>query len=114
MQAWRSYEGGNILQMIDTSIIETCDEDQALRCIHVGLLCTQAEASLRPPMSTVTLMLSSRFVMLPDPINPFFVSSISLSYGSGSLHCVSATTTSTASLTPLSNANASITHLVPR
>jgi hypothetical protein len=63
------------VQMIDPTIIETCDEEQALRCIHVGLLCTQADSSLRPSMSTVNLMLSSHSVTLPDPTKPAFVSS---------------------------------------
>jgi hypothetical protein len=72
MQAWRSYKQGNIVQMIDPEIIERCDEEQALRCIHVGLLCTQADSSLRPQMSTVTLMLSSHSVTLLNPTKPAF------------------------------------------
>ena len=54
MQAWRSYEEGNIVQIIDPTIIETCDETQVLRCIHVGFLCTQVKSSCHPPMSRVT------------------------------------------------------------
>eukprot|EP00253_Pinus_taeda_P001885 PITA_01885 len=74
--AWRSYDGGNIAQLIDPAIIETCDEAQALRCIHVGLLCTQPESHLRPLMSTVNLMLSTDSVTyLPDPTKPAFVTS---------------------------------------
>ena len=120
MQVWRSYEVGNIVQVIDPGIIETCDEKQALRCIHVGLLCTQAESSLRPPMSIVTLILSADSVMdLPDPTKPAFVSSHvfrnteSTSYG---LSHASASASSSAHtpLGPASNANASITELVPR
>eukprot|EP00253_Pinus_taeda_P004729 PITA_04729 len=73
---WRSFDGGNIVQVIDPAIIETCDEAQALRCIQVGLLCTQAESHLRPMMSTVNLMLSTDSVApLPDPTRPAFVSS---------------------------------------
>jgi len=72
--AWRLYEGGNCVQMIDRAIIETCDEEQALRCIHVGLLCIQVDSSLRPPMSTVTLMLSTDSdITLPDPAKPVFL-----------------------------------------
>jgi len=65
--AWKLYKRGDILQMIDPTIIETCDQAQALRWIHAGLLCTQSDSSLRPPMSTVILMLSSHSVTLPDP-----------------------------------------------
>eukprot|EP00253_Pinus_taeda_P032571 PITA_32571 len=74
--AWRLYKRGNIITMIDPEIIETCNDwEQALRCIHVGFLCTQAEALLRPSMSTINLMVSTKFMKLPDPTTPAFVSS---------------------------------------
>eukprot|EP00253_Pinus_taeda_P017183 PITA_17183 len=73
---WRLYKRGHMMDMIDPAIIETCsDQEQALRCIHIGLLCTQAEPSLRPSISTINLMLSTKLVELPDPIKPAFVSS---------------------------------------
>jgi len=67
---WNSYEQGKSesVQTIDPAIIETCDKEQALRCIHVALLCTQAD-SLRPPMSEVTAMLSNS-VTLPVATKP--------------------------------------------
>eukprot|EP00253_Pinus_taeda_P027955 PITA_27955 len=72
--AWRLYKRGHMMDMIDPAIIETCsDHEQALRCIHIGLLCTQAEISLRPSISTINLMLSTKLVELPDPIKPAFV-----------------------------------------
>jgi hypothetical protein len=67
IQAWKSYKQGDIVQMIDPEISERCDEEQALRCIHVGLLCRQVDSSLRPQMYTVTLMLSSHSVTLLNP-----------------------------------------------
>jgi len=118
VQAWRSYEHGNIEQMIDEAIIETCDEEQALRCIVVGLLCTQADSFLRPPMSTITLMISSHSVTLPDPTKPAFVSSVTqtTSSGSGLSHAsvTAHSSVSSASCHILSNADASITELVTR
>jgi len=117
MQAWRLYEQGNIVHMIDPTIIETCAEEQALRCIHVGLLCTQADSSHRPSMSVITLMLSSHSVTLPDPTKPAFVNtspnSKSTISGSGVSHA-SASASSASFHAPLSNADASITDLVPR
>eukprot|EP00253_Pinus_taeda_P027798 PITA_27798 len=99
---WKSYEAGNIVGIIDAAIIETCDENQAVRCIQVGLLCLQAESSLRPPMSTVTLMLSLDSITgIPDPTKPAFVSSD-----------VSPNTESTSA--SASNATDSINELVPR
>ena len=110
MQAWASYQQGNIVQMIDPAIVEACDEEQALRCIHVCPLCTQADSSLRPSMPTITLMLSPQFVGLPDPTKPAFVVSATpnRSTNSGSeLLCAPLAQV-------LSNADASITNLVPR
>ncbi|XP_057822153.2 cysteine-rich receptor-like protein kinase 6 [Cryptomeria japonica] len=41
---WRSYRGGNIVNVIDKAIVESFPNEQISRCIHVGLLCTQANA----------------------------------------------------------------------
>lgn len=35
---WESYKRGNVAEIIDPAIFETCDQGQALRCIYVGLL----------------------------------------------------------------------------
>eukprot|EP00253_Pinus_taeda_P018677 PITA_18677 len=113
MQVWKSYEAGNIVGIIDGAIIETCDEKQAVRCIQVGLLCIQAESSLRPPMSTVTSMLSLDFITdIPDPTKPAFVSShVSPNIESTSYGLTPASASASASA---SNATNSITELVPR
>ena len=89
-----------------------------MRSIHVGLLCTQADSSLRPQMATVTLMLSSLSVTLPDPTKPFFPNSVSpinsssSNSDSGSSHALFISPVVRA---PTSNAYVnSITELVPR
>lgn len=121
--AWRLYKRGDILHMVDPLIIERCNEEQACRCIHVGLLCTQADPSLRPQMSTVNLMLSSHSVTLLDPTKPAFVRSHAShsanSTGSGLSHSHATTSSSLSCHTPNlvappSNADASITELEPR
>jgi hypothetical protein len=127
MQVWRLYKQGNIIQMIDPTVIETCDQEQTLRYIHVGLLCTQADPSLRPPMSAISLMLSSHSVTLPNPTEPAFVwssvsqNSNSTSAVSGLSHASATTSSSVLSassqapiLAPLSNADVTITELYPR
>jgi len=95
--------------MIDPAVIESCgpDREQALRCVHVGLLCTQAKASLRPSMSTVNLMLSTNFVMLPEPTEPAFLSC-------GSATISSSAQSHTSGRAPPSNADASISELEAR
>jgi len=118
MQAWRSYEKGKSDEIIDLTIIETSDEQQVLRCIQVGTLCTQVDSSLRPPMSTVNHMLSSHALTLPEPTKPLFPNSVSRintesrSSGSG---LSQASFLSPLPPAPTSNAYAnSITELVPR
>ncbi|GLJ19715.1 hypothetical protein SUGI_0357180 [Cryptomeria japonica] len=71
--AWKLFQGGNTLNMVDSEA-SGVSEEQALRCIHVGLLCVQANATLRPVMSDVITMISSSSVTLPNPSMPAFVS----------------------------------------
>ncbi|XP_059076226.1 cysteine-rich receptor-like protein kinase 10 [Cryptomeria japonica] len=72
---WGSYREGNTINVIDKDILESVSREEVSRCIHVGLLCTQANASLRPPMSKVYAMLSNNFVgSLPEPTKPAYVS----------------------------------------
>ncbi|GLJ21211.1 hypothetical protein SUGI_0388550 [Cryptomeria japonica] len=73
--AWTLYKGGNILDMMDSRDLEAYPAEQALRCIHVGLLCVQDDAALRPAMSNVILMISSSSVPLPIPTKPGFLTS---------------------------------------
>ena len=55
------------------SMASDVNEEQALRCIHVGLLCVQSDAKLRPAMSNVVMMLSCSNAKLPNPSRPAFV-----------------------------------------
>ncbi|GLJ22406.1 hypothetical protein SUGI_0421780 [Cryptomeria japonica] len=73
--AWRLYKGGNIMSIVDSTVSERCPEEQALRCIHVGFVCVQADAALRPPISNVMMMISNSSVTLPNPTKPAFLSS---------------------------------------
>eukprot|EP01018_Ginkgo_biloba_P036584 Gb_17523 [translate_table: standard] len=70
---WRLYKRGQILDVIDEVVVRSCPEEQALRCIHVGLLCTQADSAARPQISDVILMISRDSVTLADPTTPAFV-----------------------------------------
>ncbi|XP_057822161.2 cysteine-rich receptor-like protein kinase 44 [Cryptomeria japonica] len=67
-RVWRSYIGGDIVDVIDNAIVESFSSKQVSRCMHVALLCTQEDASLRPPMPIVFAMLSNPDVAnLPYP-----------------------------------------------
>ncbi|KAF8414034.1 hypothetical protein HHK36_002033 [Tetracentron sinense] len=70
--AWRLWNEGNVLQLIDASLGKSCTETEVLRCIHVGLLCVQQRTDDRPTMSTVALMLGGESALLPQPKQPGF------------------------------------------
>ncbi|GLJ22413.1 hypothetical protein SUGI_0421890 [Cryptomeria japonica] len=68
--AWRLYRGGDVISMVESTIKESCPQDRVRRCIHVALLCVQEDATVRPAMSNVIIMLSSNAVTLPNPTKP--------------------------------------------
>lgn len=45
---------------------------QALRCIHIGLLCVQPDPDDRPRISSVVFMLTRGNMELPPPAQPAF------------------------------------------
>lgn len=51
----------------------------AIKVVHVGLLCTQEDPSLRPSISTALRMLVKDDEPLPPPSNPPFVSDTEIS-----------------------------------
>lgn len=58
--------------MLDPSFGDQFPESEALRCIHVGLLCVQQRPEDRPRMSAVLLMLDRETMGLPEPKQPGF------------------------------------------
>ncbi|THU64623.1 hypothetical protein C4D60_Mb01t28420 [Musa balbisiana] len=57
-RTWNLYEHGEIANIIDTSLTDDLDVDEACKFLKVGLLCTQDTVKLRPSMSTVVRMLT--------------------------------------------------------
>ncbi|PON33684.1 hypothetical protein PanWU01x14_350720, partial [Parasponia andersonii] len=47
------------LEFMDPVLKSSCPQNEFLRYLHVGLLCVQEDASIRPTMSFVALMLKS-------------------------------------------------------
>ncbi|EOY26775.1 Serine/threonine-protein kinase PBS1, putative [Theobroma cacao] len=70
--AWQLWNEGRGLVLIDPILDESCNRNEALRCIHVGLLCVQDRAIDRPTMPDVVSMLSNETVQLPAPKQPAF------------------------------------------
>ena len=54
-------------ELIDPMLSDSCNADEFSRYMHIGLLCVQEDASDRPAMSSVVLMLKSQNSFVPQP-----------------------------------------------
>ncbi|XP_047066486.1 cysteine-rich receptor-like protein kinase 6 isoform X4 [Lolium rigidum] len=69
---WEHWTAGSICELIDPGMGDTFSRSDALRCIHIGLLCAQGDPAGRPVMSSVIMMLGSDTVSLQAPPKPVF------------------------------------------
>ncbi|XP_019444518.1 PREDICTED: cysteine-rich receptor-like protein kinase 15 [Lupinus angustifolius] len=69
--AWRLWSVGKGVEFMDPILVKSCPKNQALRWIHIGLLCVQERPKDRPIMSSVIVMLGSA-INLPSPSAPPF------------------------------------------
>ena len=76
LQTWRYYDRGDLEKIIDSSLGDDLDVNEACRFLKVGLLCTQ-DTKRRPGMSTVVAMLKgeadlgTEVISKPDVIRDF-------------------------------------------
>ncbi|KAK2404982.1 cysteine-rich receptor protein kinase [Trifolium repens] len=70
--AWKLWKNGTPLELVDQTVTESYTPNEAIRCIHIGLLCVQEDPEDRPTMATIVLMLDSYTVTLPVPKQPAF------------------------------------------
>ncbi|GKV51586.1 hypothetical protein SLEP1_g58224 [Rubroshorea leprosula] len=70
--AWTLYESNQCLGLVDPTLVEF-DENEALRMIRVGLLCTQASPMRRPPMPSVIAMLAGDIEVSPVASKPSYL-----------------------------------------
>lgn len=63
---------GRAKELVDLNITESCTLDEALLCIHVGLLCVQENPDDRPLMSSVVSILENGSTTLPTPNHPAY------------------------------------------
>ncbi|KAL0688130.1 hypothetical protein Bca4012_087807 [Brassica carinata] len=68
--AWRLWSNGTPLDLVDPVIVDNCQRNEVVRCVHIGLLCVQEDPVDRPTLSTIVLMLTSNTVTLPVPRQP--------------------------------------------
>lgn len=57
---------------VDKMVVESCSLDEALQCIHIGLLCVQDSPNDRPLMSLVVSMLNNEAMPRLTPRQPLF------------------------------------------
>ncbi|WCJ20322.1 cysteine-rich RLK (RECEPTOR-like protein kinase) 8 [Euphorbia peplus] len=69
--AWRNWNEGTTLDLMDPSIREG-SRSEMMRCIHIGLLCVQESEANRPTMTQIITMLSSNSITLIVPSKPAF------------------------------------------
>ncbi|KAJ4789968.1 Cysteine-rich receptor-kinase-like protein [Rhynchospora pubera] len=66
---WKYWSEGKVEELKDPTLEEECIEE-VRRCIHVALLCLQANPSNRPNMEAVAHMLSSSSIANLPPLPP--------------------------------------------
>ncbi|KAG8385671.1 hypothetical protein BUALT_Bualt03G0069400 [Buddleja alternifolia] len=70
-EVWQFWNEGGALEIVDSTIADSCLIEDVVRCIQVGQLCVQDNATDRPEMSSVIFILSNE-VSIPIPKQPIF------------------------------------------
>ncbi|CAH8354893.1 unnamed protein product [Eruca vesicaria subsp. sativa] len=68
--AWRLWKNGSPLELVDPTIVESYQSNEAIRCIHIALLCVQEDPTDRPTLPAIILMLTSSTATLHVPRAP--------------------------------------------
>uniref|UniRef100_A0A7N2LSR1 non-specific serine/threonine protein kinase n=1 Tax=Quercus lobata TaxID=97700 RepID=A0A7N2LSR1_QUELO len=70
--AWKLWNEGKGLELMDPLLTNSFSSDEFLRYIHIGLLCVQEDAYYRPTMFSVVQMLKGQTMTLCRPERPAF------------------------------------------
>ncbi|CAN8308248.1 unnamed protein product [Cochlearia groenlandica] len=71
--AWKLWRKGSMAKaFVDQTLGDNYQTEQVTRCIHVALLCVQADHANRPKMCRINLMLTSSKLSLSEPHEPGF------------------------------------------
>ncbi|XP_057774571.1 cysteine-rich receptor-like protein kinase 2 [Salvia miltiorrhiza] len=72
--AWKHFQERRVEELMDTNLmLSSSRRDEVVRVVHIGLLCTQEIASLRPSMSRALQMLVNEEEELAAPTSPPFL-----------------------------------------
>ncbi|KAJ4828229.1 hypothetical protein Tsubulata_113111 [Turnera subulata] len=70
--AWKLWNEGRPLELMDASMEKPVPTSEILNCINIGLLCVQHKPEDRPTMANVVSMLDSEGLELSQPKQPGF------------------------------------------
>ncbi|KAL0421402.1 UNVERIFIED_CONTAM: Cysteine-rich receptor-like protein kinase [Sesamum latifolium] len=73
-KAWDLYQSGQLTEAVDPSVKGKFPEEGATRLLQIGLICVQAAAERRPPMSVIVKLLTGN-EEIPGLTQPPFLSS---------------------------------------
>ncbi|CAA3005581.1 receptor kinase At4g00960 [Olea europaea subsp. europaea] len=112
---WKNWHQETVANIIDPALRTSSGSMRdIMRCIHIGLLCVQENATDRPTMGSVVLMLSSFSLTLAVPSRPAFFMSGSFRPEILALHKTHSSTDQSENTTHLSTNEASMSELYPR
>ncbi|KAG2687602.1 hypothetical protein I3760_09G059300 [Carya illinoinensis] len=66
--AWNHWMDGTLLELLDPTLGDSYSRSEAMRCLHVGLLCVQHDPADRPTIGS----LLSHSITLPSPKQPAY------------------------------------------
>ncbi|KAG6511411.1 hypothetical protein ZIOFF_029479 [Zingiber officinale] len=70
-RAWELWNDDKATELVDSMLDNNeCQANEAMKCIHIGLLCVQENIEQRPTISEVVLMLQSDHIVLVRPTKP--------------------------------------------
>ena len=78
------------MDIVDSSLGQAYTAHRVSRCIHIGLLCVQEQATDRPSMIKILFMLGNE-TSLPPPNKPAFINRKNINCGLDSTSSVGAT-----------------------
>ncbi|KAM3749448.1 hypothetical protein ACB098_05G185900 [Castanea mollissima] len=94
---WRNMAASNIID----PTLGVGSTTEIIRCIHIGLLCVQENATDRPTMASIVLMLNSNSITLSVPSRPAFFIHSNVDSDSQSGQSILLASTNDASITEL-------------
>ncbi|XP_074307576.1 cysteine-rich receptor-like protein kinase 25 isoform X3 [Silene latifolia] len=71
-RAWRLWNEEQVMELVDKTMEKNVSWEEAVKCIHIALLCIQEDAAKRPRMTSVVSALNGDAIVLPCPTAPHF------------------------------------------